>query len=151
MSANCNRTGTRWEMTGTPGYGSFVVQYSYIEYTITYEQIFTKATVTISDPDNRYHLEDQPYDMFCIPYSDDLQIYKNGAEFVKSNKSIAVNMATQIAAATGSANVYDVQLLPYCPARYCILDNGTFDIQNAKVDTIKHSTYFTRYPLKMRR
>ena len=30
-----------------------------------------------------------------------------------------------------------MQLLPYCPARYCILDNGTFDIQNAKVDTIK--------------
>ena len=137
MSANCNRTGTRWEMTGTPGYGSFVVQYSYIEYTITYEQIFSKATVTISDPDNRYHLEDQPYDMFCIPYSDELQIYKNGAALVKANKSIAVNMATQIAAATGSANVYDVQLLPYCPARYCILDNGTFDIQNAKVDTIK--------------
>ena len=137
MNSNCNKEGTNWSLSGTPDANSFKAQYSYIEYTITYEQIFSKATVTISDPDNRYHLEDQPYDMFCIPYSDDLQIYKNGAEFVKSNKSIAVNMATQIAAATGSANVYDVQLLPYCPARYCILDNGTFDIQNAKVDTIK--------------
>ena len=137
MNSNCNKSGTNWSLSGTPDANSFKAKYSYIEYTITYEQIFTKATVTISDPDNRYHLEDQPYDMFCIPYSDDLQIYKNGEKFVKANKSIAINMATQIAAATGSANVYDVQLLPYCPTGYCILDNGTFDIQNAKVDIIK--------------
>lgn len=137
MSANCNRTGTKWKMTGTPGYGSFIVQYSYIEYTITYEQIFSKATVTISTPDNRYHLEDQPYDMFCIPYSDTLVVNKNATPYCVANKSIAINMATQIAAATGSANVYDAQLLPYCPTRYCILDDGTFDIKNAKVDTIK--------------
>ena len=137
MNSNCNKEGTNWSLSGTPDANSFKAQYSYIEYTITYEQISSKATVTISDPNNRYHLEDQPYDMFCIPYSDDLQIYKNGEKFVKANKSIAINMATQIAAATGSANVYDVQLLPYCPVQYCILKDGTFDIQNSKVDTIK--------------
>lgn len=137
MNANCNKEGTNWNLSGTPDANSFKAQYSYIEYTITYEQIFSKATVTISDPDNRYHLEDQPYDMFCIPYSDTLVVNKNATPYCVANKSIAVNMATQIAAATGSANVYDVQLLPYCPARYCILPDGTFDIKNAKVDTIK--------------
>ena len=30
------------------------------------------------------------------------------SELFKANKSIAVNMATQIGAATGSANIYDV-------------------------------------------
>ena len=74
MNSNCNKSGTNWSLSGTPDANSFKAKYSYIEYTITYEQIFTKATVTISDPDNRYHLEDQPYDMICIPYSDDLQI-----------------------------------------------------------------------------
>ena len=137
MNANCNKEGTNWSLSGTPDANSFKAQYSYIEYTITYEQIFSKATVTISDPNNRYHLEDQPYDMFCIPYSDTLVVNKNATQYCVANKSIAVNMATQIAAATGSANVYDVQLLPYCPARYCILEDGTFDIKNAKVDTIK--------------
>lgn len=137
MSSNCNKEGTNWSLSGTPNANSFKAKYSYIEYTITYEQIFLKATVTISDPDNRYHLEDQPYDMFCIPYSDTLVVNKNATPYCVANKSIAVNMATQIAAATGSANVYDVQLLPYCPARYCILGDGTFDIKNAKVDTIK--------------
>lgn len=139
MNSNCNKTGTKWKMTGSPGYGSFMAQYSYIEYTITYEQIFSNASVIISAPENRYHLEDQPYDMFCIPYSDTLVINKNATPYCVANKSIAVNMATQIAAATGSANVYDVQLLPYCPVRYCILDDGTFDIKSAKHDIIKDS------------
>lgn len=139
MNSNCNKTGTKWKMTGSPGYGSFMAQYSYIEYTITYEQIFSNASVIISTPENRYHLEDQPYDMFCIPYSDTLVIHKNATSYCVANKSIAVNMATQIAAATGSANVYDVQLLPYCPVRYCILDDGTFDIKSAKHDIIKDS------------
>lgn len=139
MNSNCNKTGTKWKMTGSPGYGSFMAQYSYIEYTITYEQIFSNASVIISTPENRYHLEDQPYDMFCIPYSDTLVIHKNATPYCVANKSIAVNMATQIAAATGSANVYDVQLLPYCPVRYCILDDGTFDIKSAKHDIIKDS------------
>lgn len=128
-----------WEIQGNPNDSSYRASYSYYEYTIEYEQIYTSATVVVSAPENRYHLEDQPYDMFCMPYSDDLQIYKNGVALVKANKSIAVNMATQIAAATGSANVYDVQLLPYCPVRYCILDDGTFDIKSAKHDIIKDS------------
>lgn len=128
-----------WEIQGNPNENSYRAVYSYYEYTIEYEQIFTNATVVVSNPENRYHLEDQPFDMFCIPYSDDLQIYKNGVAYVKANKSIAVNMATQIGATTGTGNVYDVQLLPYCPVRYCILDDGTFDIKSAKHDIIKDS------------
>ena len=128
-----------WSIEGNPNDNSYRAIYSYYEYTIEYEQIYTSATVVVSAPENRYHLEDQPYDMFCIPYSDDLQIYKNGVAYVKANKSIAVNMATQIGATTGTGNVYDVQLLPYCPVRYCILDDGTFDIKSAKHDIIKDS------------
>ena len=110
---------------------------TYEAYRITLEQIPQQVTATISKPASRYHLEDQPYDMFAIPYSNDLEIYKNGTKLFNANKSIAVNIATQIAAATGSANVYDVQLLPYCPVRYCILADGKFDIKNAKVDYVK--------------
>lgn len=128
-----------WSIGGNPNENSYRAVYSYYEYTIEYEQIYTSATVVVSAPENRYHLEDQPFDMFCIPYSDDLQIYKNGVALVKANKSIAVNMAIQIGAMTGTGNVYDVQLLPYCPVRYCILDDGTFDIKSAKHDIIKDS------------
>ena len=142
VTAN-SQLGTSWwnslntsNVTGSPSDQSFRLSYNYRTYTLTLEQIFTDAQVTIND--TRYHLEDQPYDMFCIPYSNDLEIYKNGAQLsFTANKSIAVNMAISIAKETGSANVYDVQLLPYCPIRYMIKSDGTFDIGDARVHYVK--------------
>ena len=129
--------GMTFTIEGAANVNTYKTEFSYEAYRITLEQIPQQVTATISKPAARYHLEDQPYDMFAIPYSDDLEIYKNGTKLFNANKSIAVNIATQITAATGSANVYDVQLLPYCPVRYCILDDGTFDVKTAKVDYVQ--------------
>ena len=128
--------GNSTNITQNPDNQSFQYVAKYYNYSISLDQIYTTAKTVLNKPQDRYHLEDQPYDMFCIPYSDDLSIKKNGVELFKANKSIAVNMATQIGAATGSANIYDVQLLPYCPVRYCIQSDGSFDIMNSKVDYI---------------
>lgn len=125
------------DIVGNAGSSSFQMQYTYIEYTLTLEQILTTAKVTIDQ--NRYHLEDQPYDMFCIPYSDTLKIHKNGTEIFTANKSIAVNMAVEIGADAGADTIYDIQLLPYCPVRYCIKSDGTFDIEESKCHIIKNS------------
>ena len=129
--------GMTFTIEGAANVNTYKADFSYEAYRITLEQIPQQVTATISKPEARYHLEDQPYDMFAIPYSDDLEIYKNGTKLFNANKSIAVNIATQITAATGSANVYDVQLLPYCPVRYCILDDGTFDVKTSKVDYVQ--------------
>ena len=129
--------GMTFTIEGAANVNTYKTDFSYEAYRITLEQIPQQVTATISKPEARYHLEDQPYDMFAIPYSDDLEIYKNGTKLFNANKSIAVNIATQITAATGSANVYDVQLLPYCPVRYCILDDGTFDVKTSKVDYVQ--------------
>ena len=129
--------GMTFTIEGAANVNTYKTEFSYEAYRITLEQIPQQVTATISKPEARYHLEDQPYDMFAIPYSDDLEIYKNGTKLFNANKSIAVNIATQITAATGSANVYDVQLLPYCPVRYCILADGTFDVKTAKVDYVQ--------------
>ena len=109
--------------------------YNYYEYSLSLEQVPTSATVVLNN--NRYHLEDQPYDMFCIPYSNDLEIYQNGTFKFKANKSIALNIAIDIGADTGTGNIYDIQLLPYCPVRYCIKPDGTFDYGNARHHIIK--------------
>ena len=100
-------------------------------------QIFISAKTTLDS--TRYHLEDQPYDMFCIPYSNDLEIFKNGTKILTANKSIATNMAIAIGKETGSANVYDIQLLPYCPVRYMIQADGTIDIGDARVHYVTDS------------
>lgn len=137
MTKEISADGRTFTVAGASNVNTYKAEFSYEAYRIALEQIPQQVTATISKPAARYHLEDQPYDMFTIPYSDDLAIYKNGTKLFNANKSIAVNIATQIAAATGSANVYDVQLLPYCPVRYCILADGTFDIKTAKVDYVQ--------------
>lgn len=131
-------TGKTYTITGTATDNAYKAEYAYETYRIKLEQVPQQVSATISKPAARYHLEDQPYDMFAIPYSDDLVIKKLGTTLFTANKSLAVNVAVQIAAATGSANVYDVQLLPYCPVRYCIKDDGSFDIGDARVDYVKN-------------
>ena len=125
------------QITGTAGATSFAAEASYTEYKVYLDQYTVSANVVISTPENRYHLEDQPYDMFCMPYSDSLKIYQNGVELTTASSSLAINLATQIGASTGSGNVYDIQLLPYCPVRYCIMDDNTFDVKGSKFDLIK--------------
>lgn len=127
------------QITGTAGTTSFATEASYTEYKVYLDQYTVSANVVISTPENRYHLEDQPYDMFCMPYSDSLKIYQNGVQLTTANSSLAINLATQIGASTGSGNVYDIQLLPYCPVRYCIMDDNTFDVKGSKFDLIKTS------------
>ena len=134
LSRTISNIGT---ITENPNQNSFKLKYSYYEYTMSLEQIYITAKTTLNS--DRYHLDDQPYDMFCMPYSDYLTIYKNGQRLFKSNKSLSVNMAIQIGAVTGSSNIYDIQLLPYCPVRYCIKADGSFDIGDAKVNYITDS------------
>lgn len=125
------------QITGTVGTTSFATEANYYEYNVYLDQYTVDASVVISTPENRYHLEDQPYDMFCMPYSDSLKIYQNGTQLTMANSSLAINLATQIGASTGSGNVYDIQLLPYCPVRYCIMDDNTFDVKGSKFDLVK--------------
>lgn len=125
------------QITGTAGTTSFATEANYYEYSVYLDQYTISANVVISTPENRYHLEDQPYDMFCMPYSDSLKIYQNGVQLTTASSSLAINLATQIGASTGSGNVYDIQLLPYCPVRYCIMDDNTFDVKGSKFDLVK--------------
>lgn len=120
-------------ITGDVGIDSYKVSYDYDTYSISVEQIAVSSSVTIDN--DRYHLEDQPFDMFCIPYSDTLEIYKNGTKLFTANKSLAVGIATAIGEKSGSGNIYDIQVLPYCPISNIIQD-GFIDILENKVDYI---------------
>lgn len=133
---NIKRTGTYYSIIGSAVSGNFKASFTYTTYIITIEQAYTSASLTITT--NRYHLKDQPYDMFCIPYSDTLQVYKNGALQYQSNKDLALSIGTTISTLIGSSAVYDIQLLPYCPVRYCI-KNNKFDYGDALITEIKDS------------
>lgn len=119
-------------VSGTPDEKSFVVVSHLSHYYMTFEKVAINGKVTVG---NRPHLEDSPYDMFCIPYGE-LQIYSNGVEGIVTNPSIAIPIAVNIGAQSGSANIYDIQLLPYCPIRSAIQADGSFDIYLKSYDTI---------------
>lgn len=73
----------------------------------------SKGIATISQ--DRVKLNDQPYDMFCIPYSDDIYLEYNGLDLGKFRKDISMGFAQSISSALGSSTSYDIQILPYCP------------------------------------
>lgn len=122
---------------GSADDNTFYISTSVKLYQIQLTQLFAEATVKIDS--NRAHLEDSPYDMFCIPYSDELVIKNNGVDFCTANKSLALSIATAIGQQSGSQNLYDIQLLPYCPVQRAIKANGDFDIVNESYDIITNS------------
>lgn len=73
------------------------------------------AAGTIDFPKARTKLEDQPYDMFCIPYSDEIYLEYGGTTDIQFTKALGMGFSQQLAAELGSSAVYDIQILPYCP------------------------------------
>ena len=126
-----------WSADGTITTGDVVVQLASDAYALNLTQISVDCETTIDT--DRYHLSDNPYDMFCIPYSDTLQIY-DGTRTFTCVKDVALNIAEHIAKEAGSGTVYDVQLLPYCPARHVIAGSTnpgtTLDVSKSKYDHI---------------
>jgi outer membrane lipoprotein SlyB len=103
---------------GTPNSDTFSLAWSYNRHALGLRELFTecKAKAPITAP----VLQDAPYYMFAIPYSDDLAIYNGNSLVCQTNKQVAMNAAVSICEKAGQGAVYDVQLLPYCPVRDAI-------------------------------
>ena len=91
--------------------------------------------------------------MFCIPYSDSLKL-NDGTDTFTCNKNVALTMATAIGAKTGTNNLYDIQLLPYCPCREAVLKSAnpsdTINLSGISHDLIRaydssSGTYGAKY------
>ena len=121
-------------------YTTFTASNSSTSYAIQLTNICDSFYVDLNS--DRAHLNDAPYDMFCIPFSDTLKLKFDSTEFTCS-KNVALCMATEIARDLGSGNVYDVQLLPYCPNRTMVVNSGSpssvLNLSSVKYDLIKES------------
>ena len=108
--------------------------YDEIQGTATSSQ-FGKYTITIPTPSNRLQLKDAPYDMFIMPYTDtqNLKNSKTNTDYGIIGKKTALSFAQGLMAAIGggqNSNIYDIQILPYCPATGFITSYTTIDINN---------------------
>jgi hypothetical protein len=130
-------------MNGTlqGAYTTFTASNSSTSYAIQLTNVGVSLYVDLNS--DRAHLNDSPYDMFCIPFSDTIKLRYGSTEFTCS-KNVALSMATEIARDLGSGSVYDVQLLPYCPNRTLVVKSGSpstvLDLTGVKYDLIKEKS-----------
>ena len=121
-------------------YTTFTASNSSTSYAVQLTNVGVSLYVDLNS--DRAHLNDAPYDMFCIPFSDTLKLKYGDTQFTCS-KNIALSMATEIAKDLGSGTVYDVQLLPYCPNRTLVVKSSepstVLDLTGVKYDLIKES------------
>ena len=83
------------------------------------------ANMTSKISKSRLGLVDAPYDMFAIPYGRIMITEKATSQIPLgiTNAEAALNIALRIPAQTAT-ELYDIQLLPYCPCpEYMVYDN----------------------------
>lgn len=102
--------------------------------------------VTFTLPTTRNELSDAPYCMFCMPYSDGITIRGSGIDPIESSAQNALYLATAIAEQLGD-NLYDIQLLPYCPIAAVRNNMDAFGFDLINLDRYRINKDYTFIPL----
>lgn len=113
--------------SGTPYFEIYIKYYS-LRLTKT---PIVEGEYTVNYPAKTEHLinKSAPFDVFCIPFADDMKI-RVGSSEVQANKQFAMSIASEIGRNL-DGNCYDIQLLPFCPMTgYTVTDN-IFDINSS--------------------
>lgn len=92
--------------------GLFYVRYTMTTTSVNLVEVAGPSEIKTTLAANHYQLEDAPYSMFAMPFSRD-------------NLDLATSIVKEL-----NTNVYDVQIVPYCPCRY-LLNNDTLDLTEA--------------------
>lgn len=106
------------------------LEYSYQAqiYTVQGNKAST-GTYTYSIKNTHYTLSDSPYSMFCMPHGG--LTVTEGSTSIRTSADIQLAVAMDMAKANGQ--MYDVQILPYCPlsdivgGAYTVTDNRAYD------------------------
>lgn len=108
---------------------------SWLEYSYQ-AQIYTvqgtklnRGEYTYNIDKDHYTLYDAPYSMFCMPYG--ALTVTQGSTSIRTSADIQLAVATDMAKANGQ--IYDIQILPYCPLsdivgmQYTVTDKRAYD------------------------
>lgn len=96
----------------------------------SYAPATIKNEVIISS--SRKVCQGQEFDVVAIP-AGDINIQGNGYSFTHQGE-LAQRIASALAIKEGS-NIYDIQLLPYCPRLDLVFDNNILNIMDSILDT----------------
>lgn len=104
-------------------------------YYISYEQISVN-TLSTTLQSNHLVLNDAPYDMFCMPYG---AVSMLG---ITTDATTSMRIAQGITEAAGS-NLFDLQLLPYCPLPQNAIGEASIDLSQISGSTGKITSPIT--------
>lgn len=102
-----------YRITGEPNSYTFAMQIAQQQYTMTAEELTdleTRWTLKAA----RLATTDAPYDIFAMPYGKVTLKTNSGDTIAVSNAEVSMAAANSIIETLGS-NLYDIQLVPYCP------------------------------------
>ena len=124
---------------GAENAGNYLINLFYIDYSYELVQIPATIKTTMLTASERPRLVEQPYGMFVMPYGE-LNIYNDSDQIIlTTNKNASISIAQGIATSLGKDLIYDVQLLPYCPLRNAIEEDGKFRPGNIKFQSVTDS------------
>lgn len=107
--------------------------------------IYSNKRIEVTMPASRISTQDQPFDIFCLPYRIDGAMEFDGVDTEKQLDYLtALNIAAKIVQQSTTKQIFDLQLLPYCPVRQKI-KNGkliieALDTRIQEVDSQSQST-----------
>ena len=97
--------------------------YKVTQYSLSITLIPASSEIHYSIPTGVNNLSDAPYTMFCIPYPEatpDAPSISTGGLFYSKDVITRVynDIINRTITSSGTSNLYDVQILPYCPIKF---------------------------------
>lgn len=121
-------------LAGTLKYTAYYTAYNITAVEMNY---WTDTSGYIPSDGVRAHLLDAPYDMFAIPYGaiSVVDSSRPGFSSFTADKDVGMSIALEMVKDIGTAKVYDIQLLPYCPVRAFLDSENEIDLANGTLNT----------------
>lgn len=116
-------------MQGSPDTSSFELVGGFKTYSLDYTELTNLETTWDMTTHSRLVTQDAPYNIFAIPYGT-CRLFDEGTLVATSQKQYAFPLAQSMIQAMSKSNLYDIQLLPYCPIediRFYTVDTKTQD------------------------
>lgn len=129
MNTTNGETGSKW-FTGTPNASSFEGTFVTSNYSISIAEVTDINATQYNIPSTRNTTKNVPYDIFAIPYGEiKVETNASGTEYIMTNSQLALDTAMSMIV-DHPTEIYDIQLLPYCPLPELITANKTLTVQN---------------------
>ena len=118
------------EINGTGNNASYTVTYDVQKVRPVFTEITQKDTITIPFSNSGRALDDAPSYMVAMPVGCDIIVGNNR---IVSEPNVVYGLAQQMGRALGS-ELYDIQLLPYCPVPNAITRLNELNIKDLKIN-----------------